>query len=159
MFRQLAKLAQPARHWDPSDPDGGPTAGERIAADSAPAKPAPPISPAATSSPTTAAPGPLAERDVRVSFNLLYQAIIRFSDPRPKTGQVLVDAQTLEEMRQKLIAQEAARLKLKSDLEYAHQCAHAYWDRCKGLEAELDQLRAGPALRSVSRARSTRGAL
>ena len=147
MFRHLAKLA-PARLWDPSDPDGGPGMSERVTGVSAPAK----------SSPATAA-SPLAQRDLRVSFNLLYQAIIRFSDPRPKAGQVLVDARTLEEMRQKLIAQESERLQLKSDLEYAHECAHAYWDRCKSLEAELNQLKGGSFFHSVSRTRSTRGVL
>lgn len=147
MFRHLAKLT-PARLWDPSEPDGGATLSERVTADIAPAK--------SSSSPSP--PSPLAQRDVRVSFNLLYQAIIRFSDPRPKSGQVLVDARTLEEMRQKLITQESERLQLKSDLEYAHQCAHAYWDRCKNLEAEVDRLKSGSMV-PVFRARSTRGAL
>lgn len=145
MFRQLAKLAQPVRLSEPSDSDDGPIVGERVAATAPLAK---------SPSPATS---PLAQRDLRVSFNLLYQAIIRFSDPRPKAGQMLVDARALEDMRQKLIAQESERLQLKSDLEYAHECAHSYWDRCKSLEAELNQLKGGSVVNLISRARSTRG--
>lgn len=148
MFPHFAKLA-PARLGDPLEPGGGPAASEHVPADNRPAK----------SSPSATTPSPLHQRDLSVSFNLLYQAIIRFSDPKLKAHQIAVDARLLQEMRQKLVAYESERLQLKSDLEYAHECAHAYWDRCKSLEAELDQVKASTIVTTVSRARSPGGVL
>ncbi len=143
MFRQLAKFAQPARQWDWPDPDDGSAASQRATADTATAI----FSSSAT---TSATPSALSERDLRVSFNLLCQAIIRSCDPRLKAGGPPADARLLEDMRQKLTACESERLKLKSDLDYAHQCAHAYWDRCKSLKAELDHLNGGAVVPPVS---------
>jgi hypothetical protein len=153
MLRHFTKLAQPAREWDRSDQDNGSAVEKRVAENIATPK----------SSSSAAVPSALDKRDLRISFNLLYQAIIRFSDPKlnasPKLGasQPAADTRALDDMRRKLVACESEKLQLKSDLEYAHQCAHAYWDRCKSLEAELVHLNGGAAVTALSRARSTRG--
>ncbi|MGB8278864.1 MAG: hypothetical protein WCF20_13160 [Methylovirgula sp.] len=147
MFRQLAKLAQSARISDPHDPATSAGAGDRIRAKTIQTKP----------SFSLPAPGRLRQIDLNLSFNLLSQAIKHFSDLKPKTGQVLVDTRLLEQLRDRIIAYESERLQLRSDLEYAQHCAHSYWDRCKSIEDELDQLKGGALINSASKASSKRG--
>ncbi len=148
MFRHLAKLAQPARLSDPHDPASGRSSGwSHSCRNAIEPKPSPP----------DLEPSRLQQIDLSVSFNLLYQAIKRFSDLKPKAGQVLVDARLIEELRKRIIAYELERLQLRADLEYAQHCAHSYWDRCKSVEAELDQLKGGALINSASKASSKRG--
>lgn len=147
MFRHLAKLARPVRLSDPHDPARSAAAGDRIRAETFQTKPSSPLT----------EPSRLQQIDLSLSFNLLYQAINRFSDLKPKTSQILVEARLIEELRKRLIAYESERLQLRSDLEYAQHCAHSYWDRCKSIEAELDQLKGGALINSASKASSKRG--
>jgi hypothetical protein len=150
MFRKLTKLAPPARLLDPHDPANRAATGHPIRAETFQPK-----------SSASASPGPdrLRQIDLSLSFNLLDQAIKRFSDLKPKTGQVLMDARLLEELRRRLIAHESERSQLQSDLEYAQYCAHSYWDLCQSMQAELDQLKSGTPIPSASEPSAKRGVL
>lgn len=147
MFRHLAKLTQPVRISGPHDLANSAGAGNRIRAETSHTKPSSPLP----------APSRLRQIDLSLSFDLLDQAIKRFSDLKPKTGQVLVDTRLLEELRKTIIEYESERLRLRSALKYAQHCAHSYWDRCKSIEAELDQLKGGAPINSASKASSKRG--
>ena len=144
MFRHLAKLANP---MGLSDPPRSAAAGARIR----------PETSRTNAASALTEPSRLRQIDLSLSFNLLNHAISRSSDARLRTGQVLVDARLIEELRSRISAYESERLQLRSDLEYAQHCAHSYWDRCKSVEAELYQLKGGALINSASRASSKRG--
>ncbi len=97
--------------------------------------------------------------DVKVSYELLRQAIDRFSDPHPQAGFTLVDTRLIEELRKRMLAYESETLRLRSDLEYAQHCANSYWQRCKTIQAELDTLRRGASNSPCFESNSKRGVL
>lgn len=149
MFRQLTKLVQPARISSFNDPAPSAAADDAFRREPIQTKP------------NTA--GSESRRvqqvDLSLSLNLLHQAIKRFADIKPNAGLTLVDPRLIEELRKRILAYESERLRLRSDLEYAQHCAHSYWERCKSVEAELDQLRGGLLSNTASEAGSKRGVL
>lgn len=157
MFRQLTKLVQPTRVSPLNEPAPNAAAGEGFGRDGfgrdgfrrEPIQAKQPV--------VDQQPRRLQQVDLSLSFNLLHQAIKRFADLKPNAGLALVDPRLIEELRKRILAYESERLRLRSDLEYAQHCAHSYWERCKSVEAELDQLRGG--LLNNSTSGSKRGVL
>lgn len=146
MFRQLTKLVQPTRVPSLNEPAPGEAAGV--------------FGHEAGQTNVTA---PESHRvpsiDLNLSLNLLHQAIKRFSDLKPNAGLTLVDPRLIDELRKRILSYESERMRLRSDLEYAQHCAHSYWERCKSVEAELEQLRGSFLSNPASEAGSKRGVL
>lgn len=149
MFRQLTKLVQPTRISPLNEPVAAAVTGDVFGREAIQTKPD------ATASESRR----LQPVDLSLSLNLLHQAIKRFADLKPNAGLTLVDPRLIEELRKRILAYESERMRLRSDLEYAQHCAHSYWERCKSVEAELDQLRGSLLSSSASEAGSKRGVL